>query len=519
MVALLPCRFNYHHSQTAGERTIRTSKTIVTALAIALSALPGSIEIAAQTLARPGWVGSGLTQQTWFKHAVFYEIDTRSFQDSNGDGVGDLKGITERLEYIRSLGVDAILLAPLTPAQGNSAPNTIDPVLGNLDEFDDLILQASRMKIRVLLDLPNPDPALARFWLTRGVAGFHIPAANPAGQSNASAIQSIRKLLPGYVGQRILISDADTSANPANQANPARPGANELVLDNALLKVSGHPNPVAGAEAGSGAEAQSTVAGKIRAALEEAQTLGRQGGLLLATDAPGVPHSLERFSSGNPTPAQAADLSRIAATILMLNRVDVLLSAGQEVAVTASGTGAAMLWGAPPPAPSSTEPAAISEPAPAKPAPAPATDRYVPYVAPKPVSKAIAAPPPDPASVAGQELDPKSPLSLYRQLNQLRHGGTALRDGDENFLDFDALNALVWVRKPASPSFANPPIVVLCNLSDKPVAINLKPELTRLHLRGSFLKTILRSDGGMGAMDLSPVRIPPYGVYVGELKF
>ncbi len=123
-----------------------------------------------------------------------------------------------------------------------------------------------------------------------------------------------------------------------------------------------------------------------------------------------------------------------------------------------------------------------------------------------------------PAAPSG-ELDPRSPLNFYRQLNRLRHGGSALRDGDEIFLDFDALNALVWIRRPASPSYANPPVVILCNFSDKPAAIALKPELARLHLRGSFLKTVLRSDGGMGAMDISPVHLPPYGVYVGELKF
>jgi alpha-glucosidase len=84
-----------------------------------------------------------MSAQAWFKHAVFYEIDTRSFQDSNGDGTGDLKGITERLDYIRSLGVDAILLARLTPAAGGQ-PNTIDPALGTLDDLDDLSLPTPR---------------------------------------------------------------------------------------------------------------------------------------------------------------------------------------------------------------------------------------------------------------------------------------------------------------------------------------------------------------------------------------
>ena len=52
----------------------------------------------------------------WWKHAVIYEIYPRSFQDSNGDGVGDLNGITQRLDYLEALGVDAIWIAPVFPS-------------------------------------------------------------------------------------------------------------------------------------------------------------------------------------------------------------------------------------------------------------------------------------------------------------------------------------------------------------------------------------------------------------------
>ena len=51
----------------------------------------------------------------WFNHAVFYEIYPRSFADSNGDGVGDLKGITSKLDYLQHLGVDAIWITPVLP--------------------------------------------------------------------------------------------------------------------------------------------------------------------------------------------------------------------------------------------------------------------------------------------------------------------------------------------------------------------------------------------------------------------
>ena len=101
------------------QAAIRAAKQVSLALAVSLLA---AVPATAQTLARPGWVGSGLNTEAWWKHLVIYEIDTRSFQapnsDGTGDGTGTLKGITQRLDYIRSLGVDAILLDSLAPKPG-----------------------------------------------------------------------------------------------------------------------------------------------------------------------------------------------------------------------------------------------------------------------------------------------------------------------------------------------------------------------------------------------------------------
>ena len=54
----------------------------------------------------------------WWKHAVIYEIYPRSFQDSNGDGIGDINGITARLDYLKDLGIDAIWITPMYPSPG-----------------------------------------------------------------------------------------------------------------------------------------------------------------------------------------------------------------------------------------------------------------------------------------------------------------------------------------------------------------------------------------------------------------
>src|SRR5579863_7372561 len=60
--------------------------------------------------------GDAPSEDPWWKHSVIYEIYLRSFQDSNGDGVGDLAGIAERLDYLESLGVDAIWITPHYPS-------------------------------------------------------------------------------------------------------------------------------------------------------------------------------------------------------------------------------------------------------------------------------------------------------------------------------------------------------------------------------------------------------------------
>src|ERR1035437_6573876 len=95
----------------------------------------------------------------WWKHAVIYEIYPRSFQDSNGDGIGDLKGINFRLDYLESLGVDAIWISPMYPSPqvdfGYDISNyeAIDPQYGTFDDMTRLIAQAKQHKIRVILDM------------------------------------------------------------------------------------------------------------------------------------------------------------------------------------------------------------------------------------------------------------------------------------------------------------------------------------------------------------------------------
>jgi alpha-glucosidase len=95
----------------------------------------------------------------WWKNAVIYEIYPRSFQDSNGDGIGDLNGITQRLDYLKDLGVDAIWLSPIYPSPqvdfgyDISDYENIDPQYGTLADFDRLVAEAGRRHIRILMDM------------------------------------------------------------------------------------------------------------------------------------------------------------------------------------------------------------------------------------------------------------------------------------------------------------------------------------------------------------------------------
>ena len=95
----------------------------------------------------------------WWKHAVVYEIYPRSFQDSNGDGIGDLNGITSRIDYLKQLGVDALWISPMYPSPqidfgyDISDYENVDPQYGTLGDMDRLIAEAKKRDIRICLDM------------------------------------------------------------------------------------------------------------------------------------------------------------------------------------------------------------------------------------------------------------------------------------------------------------------------------------------------------------------------------
>lgn len=95
----------------------------------------------------------------WWRNAIIYQIYPRSFQDSNNDGIGDLRGITRRLDYVADLGVDGIWISPFFKSPMKdfgydvSDYRDIDPMFGTLQDFDDLLEKAHRLGLKVIVDL------------------------------------------------------------------------------------------------------------------------------------------------------------------------------------------------------------------------------------------------------------------------------------------------------------------------------------------------------------------------------
>jgi len=113
----------------------------------------------------------------WWRDGVIYQIYPRSYADSDGDGVGDLAGIVDKLDYLNdgtpdSLGVDAIWLSPVYPSPGRDFGYDvadycdIDPTFGDLATFDLLVQEAHRRGIRVIMDLVLNHTSDQHPWFT-----------------------------------------------------------------------------------------------------------------------------------------------------------------------------------------------------------------------------------------------------------------------------------------------------------------------------------------------------------------
>lgn len=112
------------------------------------------------------------SQIKWWKNAVVYQIYPKSFQDSNGDGIGDLRGIIKRLDYLERLGINAIWLSPVykSPQDDNGYDiadyRDVDAMFGNLEDMEALLREAGKRGIRIIMDLVLNHSSDEHLWFT-----------------------------------------------------------------------------------------------------------------------------------------------------------------------------------------------------------------------------------------------------------------------------------------------------------------------------------------------------------------
>lgn len=120
----------------------------------------------------------------WWRGAAIYQIYPRSFQDSDGDGVGDLKGILARLPYVASLGVDAIWISPFFASPmadfgyDVSDYTAVDPLFGNLADFDAVVAEAHRLGLKVMIDQVLSHTSDRHPWFVQSRSGRKNPKAD-----------------------------------------------------------------------------------------------------------------------------------------------------------------------------------------------------------------------------------------------------------------------------------------------------------------------------------------------------
>lgn len=123
-------------------------------------------------------------EKDWWKGKVAYQIYPKSFKDSNGDGVGDLKGITEKLDYLQDLGIDILWLSPIYKSpfidQGYDISDyyAIDPIFGTMEDMEELIAEGKKRGISIIMDLVVNHCSSHHEWFQKALADPDGPYAD-----------------------------------------------------------------------------------------------------------------------------------------------------------------------------------------------------------------------------------------------------------------------------------------------------------------------------------------------------
>ena len=425
----------------------------------------------AQTLARPGWAGSGMTVERWWRNAVVFEVSAAPGAAGNG-AASDAAALTRlltRLDDLQTLGADAVLLKGVDSGavQGSASgrEGRISNAFGTLEQFDTLVREASRRRIRVLVELGSTleGEALsdaARFWLSRGANGIDLGPVSVADRSEK--VHALRSVMHSYVGERVVL--AEVPGEGAEGASPLAFGMKRMDAPDMLLyplRGFGSQQVDLAVLRSSLEEANQASGGVAIAELASAAVTGEQAfaqAAVLATAKGGV--AIRAREIGKGPEEQSADAQNA-------------FRARELVLETSS---------------SSMSPAGLSNAKRAL-----ARERAAFDGAPAPNGDAL--------------------FRWYQRLLGMHRGNGTMLGGQQSFLNHDDQGALVCLWR----GRAGQTLVMVVNLRATPMQLALNEEFSKMKLRGSFLRTVVRTDRGMGAMPLAAVALPGYGVYIGEL--
>lgn len=551
----------------------------------------------------------------WWDNAVIYEIYPRSFQDSNGDGVGDLNGITSRLDYLKALGVDAVWLTPVYPSPqvdfgyDISDYRAIDSQYGTLADFDKLQQQAKQRNIGLIMDLvlnhtsdkhpwfiesaksrtnpranwyvwrdakmvngkPEPpnnwislfggsswqwDPArkqyyyhrfyvqqpdlnwrnpqvrkamydVERYWIQRGVAGFRLDAITALFESptfsdepyvrdkngkieisaygDKEVTSSKTDNLPGVNGVlKQLRQVADSTSDPKWGHTAVLIGETYVDSIADLRKLYGLHND----ELNLPMDMQVGFINKLDVAefrknINDAETkLDGYEPLFVFDNHDNA--RWDRYSDGQHT----QEIGRMLAAVLFASRDTAMMYYGDEIGMKTTpptrkqdvrdpigikgwpkekgrdGERTPMQW-------SPVANAGFSKPGVKTWLPIPNTFITV--------------------NVEDEVRDPNSMLNWYKQMIALRKTNPAFR-GREVMLNTDNNRVLSWLRR----AKGSPAVVVACNFTAQEQTIGF--DLSAEGIHGSGVKTLLKSPGTSDPASLKQVRLPAFGVYIGQVE-
>jgi maltose alpha-D-glucosyltransferase/alpha-amylase len=188
-------------------------------------------------LPRTGGPGEESRDPLWYQRAVFYEVLVRGFNDSNGDGTGDLRGLTERLDYLQWLGVDCLWLLPILESPLRDGGYDISdyfrilPEFGDLGDFVNLVDEAHRRGIRIVADLvmnhtsdehpwfqasrTDPEGPFGDFYVRRAATTTSGPTPTRSTRTPASSSWT-RRSRTGR-GTRCAASTTGTASSPTSR--------------------------------------------------------------------------------------------------------------------------------------------------------------------------------------------------------------------------------------------------------------------------------------------------------------